>query len=86
MGLLNQVLGTKMMDAAACLSELDALDVMVLSVDLDTAIPVLRVQPAKGLHRLTGAWKRSRRVEGGQLKELYRGNLAKCFVEWEVRP
>jgi hypothetical protein len=83
---LNQLIESKLMTAATCLGELNALNVPVLDINLNNAVPVLRVQPTKGLHRIAGAWCRSRRLEHGCRIDLMRGHLAQCFVEWEVRP
>ena len=83
---MNQLIENKLLAAANCLTELNKLSVPVLDVDLHNAIPVLRVQPTKGLHKLASAWCFSRKLERGQRIDLMRGQLAHCVVEWEVRP
>ncbi|MBM94855.1 MAG: hypothetical protein CMI09_03255 [Oceanospirillaceae bacterium] len=85
MSKLNARFERRLLDAADTLAELNKLKAEVLSINLDTAIPVVRVQPTKGLQKVCGAWRRSRRSEPGNRIDLMRGNLKGCFVEWEVR-
>jgi hypothetical protein len=83
---LNQLIESKLMTAATCLGELSALNVQVLDINMNNAVPVLHVQPTKGLHRIAGAWCRSiKNVDGHRVQQM-RGHLAQCFVEWEIHP
>jgi len=83
--MMNQLFKKRLKDADNALAELTRRNVEVLSINLDSAIPLLRVRPTKGLHKECGAWRRSRN-NNGQRIDVMRGSLGKCFVEWEVQP
>lgn len=84
--MMNQFFKKRLQDANSAVAELTRRNVEVLSIDLNTAIPLLSVRPTKGLHKECGAWRRSRRNESGQRIDVMRGSFGRCFVEWEVQP
>ena len=82
----NQLIGQRLLDAAGALDELSNMRVEVLNIDLSQAIPLLTVRGNKALNTAGNTWTRARRNDAGQRINVKRSSIARCWVEWEVRP
>lgn len=83
MSMCNQSYVNRMIKTAAALTKLNDLDITVINIDINRALPVINVQRCRALTALESAVVIRRGTSSGRIN-IHQAPLNGCRIEWEV--